>query len=1095
VSLQIIYGKAGSGKTYICFERIKKILENENSDIIYLVPEQFSLQSEIKINKMLKNSSVARIDILSFERLASRTFSNVGPVCLQYIDDIGKQMIIQKILISLEKKLTVLSKAVKIDDFTAIVLEIITEFKRYNVSPQMLRESADKIDLAMLKFKLLDIALIYEAFIDEFNMPLADANDNMTVLCDKIIRHNLYKNTHIIIDGFTSFAPNQFAVIDALLKNCLSTAVVLTTDSLEEPRDFDVFQAAKHTAKRLFEIAFDNNIEILPNVFADTCKKYKENTELYHLSENYFKYPHSCFFEPTKNISIFTANNYYGEISAIATEIIRLCRVEKYRFRDIAVITRNTEGYYPLIKHIFGEYNINAYIDEKFSAIKHSFAKAIFSVLEIVNSNWNFESLFSFLKSEYSYISFEKVNLIENYLLAVCYNARMWKSDADWTFGGGFDDEQMVLINQIKNEIREPIIKFIDKFKGRKTVLQIAAAVTEFLFDIKIDEVIEKKAVYLEQCGKIMESNALVNVYNCVIGTINQMVSILGDEYITFEKFYSVLKSGILATDVGQVPATVDEVLVCNIDRFKGQDVKCVFIAGVSDGVFPRGHIGEGILSDSDREMLLNFDVEIAKGTAAMQQDENYLIYSSLTAPSEKLYLYYPMADNEGKGLFPSSIINRVKKIFTNVKTEDNIYIKTNDLPYIEGVIPTFNKMIQHGGSGIWPQVRQWFLENRLDLYEKVQGAYSYTNIPKNLGRDIVENLYGTVLSSSVSKIEQFNKCQFAYFLKYGLRAKPRKEFKIEPADAGTFMHEIIEVFSKYASEIGWERVDKEDTKAKISLITDEVIEKYLGQEYSENPRLFYLTSKIKNIMTTTVWNIAEFYKKSDFIPLGYEIGFGDGADFPSIEVPLESGDVVKLVGKVDRADIWKTDTGDFINIVDYKSSSRDVNFAEILCGVQIQLPTYIDAICKSLSKKEGVQAIPSAMLYYRIDDPIITADKNITDEQIWEQVQKNLKMRGLMLEGNYRGLSSAFFVKSEVTAKQIDRICSVAYKKVKGALDDIINGNIKINPVRVSGKTSCEWCDFAAVCQFDEAVSGNSFRNMRKINREEFFEYVNKMD
>ena len=1098
MSLKIIYGKAGSGKTNACFEIMEDILKIKNSNIIYMVPEQFSLQSERRIIENFGGGAVSCVDVLSFERLAQRVFSQVGPVYQDYIDDAGKQMLMQRVLIMLENKLTTLSKAAKNDDFAQTILSTISEFKRHNITPDMLLNFADTTNNAMLKFKLCDLALIYQTYTAQFNSPLADSEDSLSLLCNKIIKHNLFTDTNIIIDAFNSFAPNQLMIIAELLKRSPNIIVTLTTNSLEASDNTDIFYAPKKTVSKLFQIAIENNIEILPNTYIDKCKKYENNPELAHLEENYFKYPAKQYTEKTNNISIFTANNYYGEVENTAMAIIRLCRENNYRYRDIAVITRNLDTYAPLIRHIFSEYNVLFYLDEKFSALKHPFAQAILSLFDIVIHNWNYESLFKWLKSDFSGVEKEYIYMLENYVLAVGSTPKMWTSDEDWTFKSNYSDSDFKKINDIKNNVREPIIKFTKSFKGRKTVSEIATAFVDFLYDVKADEIIQQKAEMLNKNGLIGQCKAFAQAWNYVLYTIDQMVTTLGDEYITFEKFYSILKAGLSGCEIGQIPPTVDEVQVCAIDRFKSQGVKCVFIIGTNDGVFPANFMNEGLLSDADRKLLSDAGIELAEDTVTKQAGENYLIYSSITSAMDKLFFYYPIADNDGKGVNPSSIINRLKNIFPNINKNDNIYIKENELQFIEGVTPTFNKMIENKNKGIWNEVEMWFKENQPQRYNHAISALTYTNMPQKLTKDTVNLLYGDIPSASVSRAEQFNRCEYSYFLKYGLKAKPRTEYKIEPADAGTFMHEIIEHFSLYADELGWKNVNDELCKSKVSEITESVLKKYLGEVFLSSPRFNYLSKKIEKIMSTTLWNIVEFYKQSSFVPLGYEIEFGEGKDcLPPIEIKLENGNDVKLVGKVDRADIWRTDNGNFVSIVDYKSGSKDIDYSEILCGVQIQLPTYINAICKAISEKEGAKCIPAAMLYYKIDSPIINAGRNTTDEEIWLEVQKNLKMRGLTLENEnvQQNINSMFLVKQPATGEQIERLCKTAYKKLSSAINGIVKGNISINPARISNKTSCDWCDYPHICQFDTLFPDNKYRSIRKFSREEFFNYVGDVD
>ncbi len=400
MSLRIIYGRAGSGKSHTCLDFVEKIISTQRADVIYIVPEQFSLQTERRISRRLGGVG-GGVDVLSFERLSQRVFSQVGPVYCTYVNDAGKQMLLQRVLFKLKGKLTYLSNAVETDGFCGLLLDTINEFIRHNITPDMLLQAANKSS-GILALKLADLSIIFKEYKNLFEYPLADSEDNLSILLEKIKSFDLFKGTHIIIDSFTGFSPKQLAIIEELMLRAESVIVTLTTDNLEISDNIsDIFYASKKTAAILFDLSIKNKIEILPNVFLECCKKYEKNSELLHLENNFFRYPARLFDQPTENIMIFAANNYYGEVESVARQIIRLCREENYRFREIAVITKALETYAPLINHIFSEYEIIYNIDEKINAMQHPLTHSVLAVFEMTVKNYSIDSVFTWLKSPF----------------------------------------------------------------------------------------------------------------------------------------------------------------------------------------------------------------------------------------------------------------------------------------------------------------------------------------------------------------------------------------------------------------------------------------------------------------------------------------------------------------------------------------------------------------------------------------------------------------------------------------------------------------------------------------------------------------------
>ncbi len=535
------------------------------------------------------------------------------------------------------------------------------------------------------------------------------------------------------------------------------------------------------------------------------------------------------------------------------------------------------------------------------------------------------------------------------------------------------------------------------------------------------------------------------------------------------------------------MPSGVDDVIITTVDRFQASKAKVVFVVGVTEGVLPCGYINEGVLKDYELKLL-----GIEEDVLQKHCDENYVIYRVFSSAIDKLYISYPTGDNEGKSLSPSPIITNIKSTFTNVTEIQNIYGKINKLKDVEGVIPTFNKIIKNYDDEFWSLVARWYKTNKPELYNIIKNAKEYTNLPPKLTFENIKKIYGDEIKTSISRVEKFNQCQFAFFLRYGLNIDERKEYKIEAKDYGTYMHEIIEKFSLFAEDFGWDNITEEICKEKSKEITNNVLNENLNEFYTESERHSYLFNKIVFAMNTVLWNITSFYKQSGYVSLGYELGFDENSDFEPITLTLSDGTTVKLRGKVDRADIRRTENGDFVSIVDYKSSAKDINFEKILCGIQIQLPIYISAVCKNLENK-GSNIIPAAMLYYHIDDPVIRGEKNMSDEEIAKEIEKELKMHGIIHE--YADIPSVFVAKKNATANQLNKLCKAAYNQMKNALEKMIDGNININPVYGNNSTACDYCPYGNICNFDTDVKDNKYRKYKKIKMEEFFAYVDEMD
>ncbi len=1085
MALKIIYGTVNSGKTEQCFEYIKNVLDTTNEKVIYIVPDQYSLEAEKNISKRFSKIALDRIEVMNPDRLAKRTFSSVGPIMCDFLDDNAKLMIIEKAIIKVCGKLTYFIKNTQFDGFSSVVLDLIKQFKINCIDSKTLKQIAENSADVNLKYKLYDLSIIYNEYENFFDFPYADADNNMTLLAEKIYEHNLFSDVHFIFDNFSTFSKQQLTVISALIKNAVNVIFSITTDSLLPENKFDLFYKTQKTVQQLYSIACENNVEVLPNTYMDSS--YFNNKELEFLCLNYFSNKKNKYTENTKSVFLCRSNDYNGEVEQVAHEISRLVRTENYRYRDFAVVYRNANTYNSIIKNCFDRYGIFYNITEPKYSKGNFIYNALTSVFQILITKYSFEAVFDFVFSCLCNIEEKNKYLLENYVLEVGNREQLWIIDKPITFKGSFSDAEFKIITESITYVRNCLNSFAANFNGRKTVAEIIDAYNDFLEYTNAENTIKKIVNNFIEKGEKEEAQEVVSVYNHVITSMNQMREYFGDTSITFEKFIKIFNSSLSNVQIDVLPSGIDDVMITSIDRFQASKAKVVFVLGTIDGVIPCGYINEGLLKSEELKEL-----GIEEDIVQKHCDENYVIYRLFSSATDKLYVSYPMADNEGKALSPSGIIRNLKEIFPEITEIQNIYDRINILEEVEGIIPTFNKIIKNKDNSFWNVVLKWYKDNKPELYNVIKNAKEYTNLSPKLRNDIIKKLYGEEIKSSISRIEKYNQCQYAYFIRYGLNIDVRKECKLKPNDYGTYMHEIIEKFSEFASSEGWENITHELCSQKASEITKLVLDEYLSDLYKESKRHQYLFNKIVFTMDTVLWNITCFYQQSGYVSIGQEISFGDDGDLAPILINLSNGTEVKLRGKIDRADIRRTENGDFVSIVDYKSSSKDIDFGKILCGIQIQLPIYLDAVCKGFAK-EGENILPAAMLYYHINDPIINGNPTMADTDIEEQIKNELKMKGVIYESE--NIPSVFVAKKTLTMNQINKVCKTAYNQLKNALEKMVEGNIEINPVANGTKTACDYCPYKNICNFDPNFKNNKYREYTTVKMEEFFDYVDEMD
>ena len=634
------------------------------------------------------------------------------------------------------------------------------------------------------------------------------------------------------------------------------------------------------------------------------------------------------------------------------------------------------------------------------------------------------------------------------------------------------------------------MINLKKNLEGKRDVKTLTKALYQFLIKNNIQDKLIIKAKDNEQMKSEYKAS-----WNLLMEILDEMVLIFGDDKVNFEKYSQTLKIAFSENDLGTIPASADQVVIGDVNRSRSKKTKVIFIIGLNDGIFPSANREEGFINDADRENLQNNGITLAKTTKENIYEENFNIYKAFTTAEEKLYLSYSSTSNDGNALKPSTLIYKIKKIFPNLQEESDI-IRKKDI--ITNKKATFEKLLSNLRdlkdekeiNPIWFDIYKIYAEDKewKEKLEKAIKAENYTNIPEKITKENLEKMYGNTIFTSISRLEQYRKCPFSFYLKYGLSINEKDNFEIQSIDTGTFMHDVIDSFFTKIQDEGINI--KEITDEEIERIVKEIIEEKLKLNknyiFSSSAKFRTLTSRLIRVLLKSMKYIVESIRKSDFEVLGHEVEFGKVGGYPAIEVKLDGGKKVEITGKIDRIDILKTNDGQYVRIIDYKSSVKDIDLNEVMSGLQIQLLTYMDAVTKI------EDFMPAGTLYFNIVEPIIRADRNTTKEDIEEQIRKQFKMKGIVLadinviksmdKTLEKGASNIIPVyidskdnisngkSSCLDMEEFKKLQEYTINTIKEISKENFAGNIDIKPYYKNKKTGCDYCNYKSICQFNSS-------------------------
>ncbi len=1144
MSIRFIYGRAGIGKSTWCINSIaENIKKDDENKLILIVPEQYTFNTENRILKSIGESALLRTQVLSFKKMAHEVFEECGGRVKEIIKESGRNMLIHKVLNEKIESLEYFRKISREQGFYEIVSDVISEFKKYNVEVDSLRNIEESIQESDLYNKIRELSIIYEAFNEEMNEGYIDGDDELTLLGKKLLENDIYTNSEVWIDEFSTFTPQQLEIIRLLARRCKRVNITLCMDNRDNSNGnqdiTDVFNTIKNTENKILKIMKENNISYdkpinlnMINV-NEGYNRFKNSPELEHIEKYFFTYPFNSFNGKCENVKLYKANNIYDEIERVAKSITALIRSGKYRYKDISVVCRNIDDYEKITSVIFKDYEIPYFLDKKLELLNNPLIILITSAFEILFKDWSYESVFKYLKTGLTGIENNYIDVLENFVLEYGVKGYKWTVkeiiSESWFNNNEELSEEKIFISEIIDEVRRPLLVFHNKIKGKHKVSHICKAIYEFLIDIHAFERINEWIEKFDEIGLEDKVKEYSQVEESVIDILDQAVDVMGDKDLDSYDFFKILNSGFNNEEIGVIPVALDQVNIGDVARIKGRDVKALYIVGVNDGILPASKKEEGILSDNDRNILSDIGIELASNTRNKVFEEQFLLYTVLTISSDFLMISYPMADFEGKSLRPSIVISRIKKILPKLVEESDLYDLSSykdKLNKVISPIPTFNELIlamrkncdEENVEEYWREVYKWYKDSP-EYENKVKNIFKgldYSNLKNHVNKNNLRELYANEdgkLMFSVSRLEKYAECPFSYFVQYGLKAKNRKIYEFTPPDLGSFVHDILDLFTNRVKKEGilWSELNNERCKDIVSNLIDIRLSEQTNSILNSSKRFKYLSQRFKRVISKSVTVMAEQIGKGEFEVFKTEFDFGNYKTGEAVMLNLQDDEKVYLQGRIDRIDTLDLDGQTYIRIIDYKTGAKKFDLNELYYGLQMQLLVYLDAIIKNSKYILEKQVVPGAVLYFKVDDPIIKSKKEMTTEEVETEVLEELKLKGLVLkdakvvkamdrdiEGYSLVIPAAFKKDGDfkstsdvVTEEEFTLLREYVNRKMISLCEDMLCGDIKIEPTKQANRSYCEYCDFSSICQFDTSIKDNKYKIVGKKSRTEIWDNI----
>ncbi len=1052
MSLRLITGRSGSGKTRFVLDEIRSKLQQDplGAPLILIVPEQATFQAEYAMVTPQGLGGFMRAQVLSFRRLAFRVMQETGGAAVIPIHDNGKAMLLHKILEAKRDGLKLFRGGATETGLVARMTELLTELKRYGIDSAKLqgraeaeaRRASGQSQGSLLPLKLHDLSIVYEEMERELAGRWLDGEDMLGWLTKGAHAAPSLDGAEIWFDGFHGFTPNEYAAIEALLKRVDNLSVTLCVDKPysagERPDELASFYPTAVTSAQLCELADAAGVRVAPAVTLspDVPPRFANNPMLAFVDRNWDNRKRwqgdAAVLHPDHpecGLSLHAAVNRRAEVEAVARDMLRRVRERGNRWRELAVFVRRIGDYSDLITAIFGEYGIPFYLDGKSSVAHHPFVEFVRSALECVAGGWKSEAVFRCAKTDLlgasdTIVTRDEIDRLENYALAKGVDGWRWHDDRVWVPlqrgdieeepEEGDPDEAMHRLLAVRDALLRPLLSLEHRMKAANTVRDLCESLYAFLEETGAADTLERWSRADADNGQPGRTMVHRPLWDGVLNLLDQLVELMGDQPKDVALFAGMIDSGLEELKLGAVPPSLDGVLIGSPERTRSDRVQIVYLLGASDGVMPMRIAENGLLDEEERDRLAADGIAMAPGARRKLLDERFLAYLTLTTASKHLWVSYPQSDEEGAAILPSSWIKTLQKWFPGIPVE-SIAAEPHpadpeqaQLAYAVHPGRALTHLIARlrgwrQGEAIapgWWAVYEWLRgrEGWRDRLASLVGSLRYTNEEKPLQPETSRLLYGDRLLASVSRMERFVACPFQHFAAHGLRLRERQLYRVDSPDIGQLFHAALRQTTEKLFAEGAAGMDAMRWQAEAAAAVERLLPRVQSRILLSSGRHQVMARKLRDIVSQASAIIGEHAGLSSFKPVGLELSFGPNGLLPPLSLELERGRYMDIAGRIDRVDAAESAEGLLLRIMDYKSSNVKLKLDEVAHGLSLQMLTYLDVVVSHAPHWLGKPAKPAGVLYFHVQNPLIVTPNGLSAEDAREALFRQYRMQGLLL-------------------------------------------------------------------------------------------------
>ncbi len=944
-------------------------------------------------------------------------------------------------------------------------------------------------------------------------------------------------DTHVWITGFAQtreFTPQEYAVIAGLAAVCAQVTVTVCADAV--PGDDraievgpDAFRIGRATARRLTirypQIAAIEIAASATGVFARVAGALTgEDQQAGETGQDVrglavpapvspptavdasggIPSPHA----PVATLLFPTRDE---EVRWVAGHIRHLTQIDGYRYADIAIGVSSPSAYLPSVRAVFREYGLSPFIDEARPLADTPLYRFLRALLDLHTFDWSLPAVTAFLRTDFCQISRQEADLLENFLLARgltgpdrLFDNRRYRADFQSLVTLPDDDTQAeyepdeaqekrqdrhaaaavaaTAARRLRDRVLLPVRQFLIELAQAPSCADQCAGLQAFLTRYDLPAAVEARIATLTASGEEEAVITLARAWNGIGHVLEQMQVIAGASAYDLTAFADALAAGMEGAQSGVIPPVIDRIAVSSYTRAGYRRSRILFLLGATDEAFPGAPPPEGLLKDPDRARI---STHVGVRLPSVLRDQVFadaaLTYGLFTAPTHALYLTAPA----GTGPVPGHLawlrttvpqgwhqdvgatsmddarvaaLRPARRFVLSLASRPPAQLERAQWATLRALTAVLDLASPAGVGLLWPA---WLREDRIHV---------------RLPADRVRAATGATVRMSISQLERFAACPYAYMAQYLLQLQEREIWSPRAADTGIVLHGVMELGIRQLSEelaaadsdaaraeiLGrWQRLDYEalahSCMERIAARDGYGVFFDAGIRASSGRRILRMGA-------ATLQAVVAQLTAEEIVPQVVEWRFGSDGRSPLV-LRVQDADIL-FRGIVDRVDAigvgGDAPHADAFRVVDYKSGDARFDPDRVFYGLSLQLPAYAAAW-----RNAHPGASAHELAYLRFQAPFAVPQPHVDSVEaaaIDAEIARCFRLR-----------------KTGLQPAGIARVIEHTERRMRALCGALLAGRADALPARIgSAPAACAYCLYRALCGHE----GKQFYHLKPLQR-----------